>query len=71
MTGFIDDIADQAIETGMGCFEAPENYLRALVRKAGDRLAATKGHDDASALHASLARQHAEQATRAKGRNRK
>lgn len=71
MAGFVDDVAEQAVETGMGCFEAPENYLRALVRKAGDRLAARKGHDEASALHASLSRVHAVKATQAKGRNRK
>ncbi|MFZ5669100.1 MAG: hypothetical protein ACOY4K_06375 [Pseudomonadota bacterium] len=71
MTGFIDDIADQAIEHGMGCFERPEPYLRALVRLAGERLAAVVGHDEASAQHASLSRRHAVEATRAKGRNRK
>lgn len=71
MSEVIEHAAQQAVEDACSATTAPALAMRATMRLAGERLASILDHDEASAAHASLARQHAEKATRAKGRNRR
>lgn len=71
MSEIIEHAAQRAVEDACAATTAPALAMRATMRLAGERLAEIVDHDAASAAHASLARQHAEKATRAKGRNRR
>lgn len=71
MSEVIEHAAQQAVEDACAATSAPDLAMRALMRLAGWRLAEYRGHDASCAQHAALAREQAEKATRAKGRNRR
>lgn len=59
-----DDLAIQAVADALSRAEHGPSTCAALMRQAGQALARLTSHDQASRIHAQLARRHAERAAR-------